>query len=422
MSLDHNHLSALPEGLFAGLSSSRKCGWTTTSSVHFPKDSFLVSRGSRKCGCTTTSSVHFPKDSLLVSRVFKFGSSPQCHFPVDSLLVSRVSRSGWTTTSSVHFPKDSLLVSRVSRKWALQQQPAQCTSRRTLCWSLEAPGSVAAQQPAQCTSRRTLCWSLESSNFGAEQQPAQCTSRRTLCWSLEAPGSGAGSQQHQCTSRWTLCWSLESPESVAAQQQPQGRQWLKIFFPFVLKNHLRSSGLPYMWDMLLNPAVQLYPVFLFIGASNNFSALARSSLLVNRRLHHLLPDFDRSDTVPVPASGAGNRCQVSGFDEKADDLHHLATLAPMAPGVTKSHAFDLGILSLPAFDRSHFLPASPCAFWTLKLRSFRGNACARHQKLAFLGILSCAFVSPCARTLKLRSFRALCHVPRKPFATTHLHR
>ena len=63
-------------------------------------------------------------------------------------------------------------------------------------------------------------------------------------------------------------------------------------------------------------------------------------------LVHLLPDFDRSDTVPVPASGAGNRCQVSGFD--ADDLHHLATLAPMAPGVTKSHAF-LGILSLCAF-------------------------------------------------------------------------
>ena len=64
-------------------------------------------------------------------------------------------------------------------------------------------------------------------------------------------------------------------------------------------------------------------------------------------LHHLLPDFDRSHTVPVPASGAGNRCQVSGFD-KVDDLHHLATLAPMAPGITKSHAF-LGILS--------------CAFW-----------------------------------------------------------
>ena len=39
-----------------------------------------------------------------------------------------------------------------------------------------------------------------------------------------------------------------------------------------------------------------------------------------------------------------HRCQVWGFD-KADDLHHLATLAPMGRGiVTKSHAF-LGILS-----------------------------------------------------------------------------
>ena len=56
-----------------------------------------------------------------------------------------------------------------------------------------------------CTSRRTLCWSLESAECLAGQQPAQCTSRRTLCWSLEAPRSLAAQQQPQCTSRTTLC-------------------------------------------------------------------------------------------------------------------------------------------------------------------------------------------------------------------------
>ena len=114
-------------------------------------------------------------------------------------------------------------------------------------------------------------------------------------------------------------------------------------------------------------------------------------------LHHLLPDFDRSHTVPVPASGAGNRCQVSGFD-KADDLHHLATLAPMAPGITKSHAF-LGILS--------------CAFWTPSI------------SLRFLDFetseFSCSWGFFGAR-LPVPDPVPQCHVPRKPFATTHLHR
>jgi len=44
----------------------------------------------------------------------------------------------------------------------------------------------------------------------------------------------------------------------------------------------------------------------------------------------------------TPTGGMGSRhvgyTKVSGFD-KVDDLHHLATLAPMAPGITKSHAF-----------------------------------------------------------------------------------
>ena len=72
------------------------------------------------------------------------------------------------------FPKDFLLVSRVSKTLELDHNQPQCTSRRTLCSSLEVSRPcVSEQQPAQRTSQRTVCWSLESpDSCGAAQQPA----------------------------------------------------------------------------------------------------------------------------------------------------------------------------------------------------------------------------------------------------------
>ena len=80
LDLRHNSLRELPEGLCTFsvrriLKHINKCRFDFSKwfwqkmSVHFPKDSLLVSRGSRQCGWITTISVHFPKDSLLVSRV-----------------------------------------------------------------------------------------------------------------------------------------------------------------------------------------------------------------------------------------------------------------------------------------------------------------------------------------------------------------
>ena len=90
----------------------------------------------------------------------------------------------------------------------------------------------------------------------------------------------------------------------------------------------------------------------------------------------------------------GTDARVSGFD-KVDDLHHLATLAPMGPGITKSHAF-LGILS--------------CAFCiSLRFLDFETSE------------FSCSWGFFGAR-LPVPDPVPQCHVPRKPFATTHLHR
>ena len=80
LDLGQNSLRELPEGpctfsVRRILKHINKCRFDFSKwfwqkmSVHFPKDSLLVSRGSRQCGWITTISVHFPKDSLLVSRV-----------------------------------------------------------------------------------------------------------------------------------------------------------------------------------------------------------------------------------------------------------------------------------------------------------------------------------------------------------------
>jgi len=108
-----------------------------------------------------------------------------------------------------------------------------------------------------------------------------------------------------------------------------------------------------MWDMLLNRRAIVSDLPLTVG------------------WHHCTTCYQILIAATRFLSGIRrwNRCQVSGFD-KADDLYHLATLAP----VTKSHAF-LGILS--------------CAFWILGLfwgpvagarpsATFRGSPLRRH--------------------------------------------
>ena len=113
-------------------------------------------------------------------------------------------------------------------------------------------------------------------------------------------------------------------------------------------------------------------------------------------LHHLLPDdFDRSHTVPVPASGAGNSdARFRGSTRRMTFIiwQRLRPWRRASPKAMHSLGFSAALFGLLV---------SPCAFWTLKLRSFRA-----------LG----AFLGPGCRC------QTQCHVPRKPFATTHLHR
>ena len=206
MWLDHNQLSALPEGLFAGLSRLQAAQtsrglWLWRLNCWQPAQ------------CTSRWTLCWSLESS------SFGSeqqSPQCTSRVDSLLVSRGSRKwGCTTTSSVLFPKDSLLV------WRLQVLALHNNSLSALpeglfagLWSLQV--LALNDNHLSALPEWTLCWSLESSSFGSEQQSRQCTSQWTLCWSLEAPGSGAAQQPAQRTSRRTLFWSLESAESVGS--------------------------------------------------------------------------------------------------------------------------------------------------------------------------------------------------------------